>query len=104
MIVKALRKLGKVYDPQFLFLSEIKNKDEKLEDIRRKMKSEKSYYVELEGLNGGLVVWWKEQKRVRIVGKCKNVIDMEGNEEGSIEILKVFWVYGLTNYGERHEV
>ena len=54
------------------------------------MKYEKSCYVELEGLGGGLVVWWKGQEGVRIVEKCKNVIDMEVNEKGNIEILRVF--------------
>ena len=56
MTVKALRELRKVYDPQFLFLNETKNKEEKLEVIKRKLKFKKSYYVELEGLSGELAV------------------------------------------------
>ena len=57
LIVKALRELKKKSDPQFLFLMESKNKDERLENLRSNG-FEYACYVESEGLSGGLVVWW----------------------------------------------
>ena len=56
LIVKALKELERVYESQFLFFSETKNKKEKLEVIRRKLKFEESCYVESEGLSRGLAV------------------------------------------------
>ena len=38
---------------------ETKNKEEKLEMLRRRNGFEKGCYVEPEGLSGGLAVWWK---------------------------------------------
>ena len=39
-----------------------------------------------------------------MVGKCKNVINMEVTEHGSDQMVRVFWVYRFTDYGERQEV
>ena len=104
LTVKALMELKKRYDPQFFFLVETKNKEEKLEIVRRKAKFDMACYVDSEGLSGGLALWWKEQDGVRIIGKCKNLIDMEVNEESVDQQFRVFWVYGLTDFDERQGV
>ena len=74
------------------FLMKTKNKEEKLEIVRRKAKFDMACYVDSEGLSGGLALWWKEQDGVRIIGKCKNLIDMEVNEESVDQQFRVFWV------------
>ena len=104
LTVEALKELRKSYDPQFLFLMETKNKEEKLEMLRRRNGFEKGVYVEPEGLSGGLAVWWKGQDEVKILGTCKNLIDMEIEEEGSGKQCRAFWVYGPTDFEERQEV
>ena len=40
----------------------------------------------------------------KIIGKCKNLIDMEVNEEGVDQQFRVFWVYGLTDFDEKQGV
>lgn len=54
-----------------------KNKEEKLELLRKRMVYEGACYMDPKGLSSGLAVWWKEQDKVRIIGKCKNLIDMD---------------------------
>ena len=53
--------------------------------LRRRNGFEKGCYVEPKGLNGGLAVWWKGQEMVKILGTCKNLIDMEIDVVGSDE-------------------
>ena len=104
LTVEALMEQRKKHDPEFFFLNETKKKEEKLEEVRRKLKYGKACYVEPEGLSGGLALWWNEQEEVRVIGKCKNLIDMEVRDEGQKIQLKVFWIYGPTDYDERQEV
>ena len=96
--------LRKKYDPQFLFLMETKNKKEKLEMLRRRNGFEDACYVDPKGLSGGLAVWWKEQGVVKVLGKNKNLIDMQVEDMGYGIQYRVFWVYGPTDYEERKDV
>ena len=101
---EALQKLKKTHDPQFFSLIETKKIEEKLEIVRRKVKFEKACYVEPEGLSEGLALQWKEQVGVQVIGKCKNLIDMEVLDVGTGQHFRIFWIYGHTDYGERQEV
>ena len=83
---------------------ETKNKEEKLEVLRNRNGNEYACYVESEGLSGGLVVWWKEQEKVKILGKGKILIDMEVEDMNYGEKYMLFWVYGPMDYEERQEV
>ncbi|XWS23362.1 hypothetical protein CRYUN_Cryun28dG0007000 [Craigia yunnanensis] len=54
---------------------EIKNRSGKLEKLRMKLKFDEGMYVELEGLSGGLAIWWKNGMVVKVVIGNKNFID-----------------------------
>ena len=59
LTVRALKELRRKYDPDVMFFMEIKNKSSKMEVLRKKLLFNESMYVELEGLSGGLALWWK---------------------------------------------
>ena len=62
---------------------------------------EKACYVDLEGLSKGLVVLWKEKVWVKVIGKCKNLVDMEVIDERQVWHYIIFWVYGPKDFNER---
>ena len=69
--------------------------------MREKMKFEKAVYVEPKGLSGKLTLWRKEIKDVKVKGKCKNLINIEVRDTGMKIQMKIFWIYGPTDYEER---
>ncbi|KAK9018505.1 hypothetical protein V6N11_001478 [Hibiscus sabdariffa] len=76
-IVRALRSLNLKYQPAIIFLSETKQKKRYLERVRRKMKMSNSFYVEPEGIAGGLALWWSDDIHITILHSSKNIIDTE---------------------------
>ena len=60
--------------------------------------------MDLEGLTRGLVVWWKEQVEVKVIRKCKILVDMKVVNAGQGRHYRIFWVYGPVYFDERHEV
>ncbi|OMO59554.1 reverse transcriptase [Corchorus capsularis] len=65
---------------------------------------EGSCYVDPVGIGGGLALWWDQYWVVTVIGKCKNLIDVEvagGDLERSI---RIFWIYGPPTFEERQDV
>ena len=86
LTVKALKELRSKYRPYLVFLMETRNEDEVMERLRKKMRYENRYYVNPEGLSGGLALWWNNEVEVKVIEAKKNCIDtlveMEGKREG----------------------
>lgn len=51
-----------------------KNKINKLESIRKKLQFNEAWYVEPQGLSGGLALWWTSEVSISILSSLKNVI------------------------------
>ena len=101
LTVKALKELRNKYDPNLVFLMEIRNGKEVLERIRERMRFENGFYVDPEGLSGGLVLWWNNEVKVKVLEASKNGIDTlvtMGNNGG---MSRVSWIYGSTDFEER---
>ena len=57
LTVKALKMLKRKYDSDVVFLMETKNRRDRLEGLREKLKFGEGVYVDPEGLSGGLALW-----------------------------------------------
>ncbi|OMO94917.1 reverse transcriptase [Corchorus capsularis] len=99
--VEALHELRRKFDPDFIFLMETKNRQEKLEMIRKKMKLDCAIYVDPDGLSGGIALWWKDFFSVKSIEESKNLVDtviIDNRSGGSFRIL---WVYGAPVFEDR---
>ncbi|XWS16503.1 hypothetical protein CRYUN_Cryun34aG0093900 [Craigia yunnanensis] len=56
LAVDALKEHKKNYDPNIIFLMETRNRKEAMEKVRKKVKFENSYYIDLDGMSGGLAL------------------------------------------------
>lgn len=63
------------FDLEFICLLGTKNKKEKVELVRRKLKFSEGFMVEPEGLSGGIALWWKGDWTVNILGNSRNVVE-----------------------------
>lgn len=79
--------------PSIVFLMETKNKEAKLERIRRRLKFTNFAYVNPVGISGGLDLWWNDEFEVNVVKKDKNMI----NAKVYFSVLKLYatitWIY-----------
>ncbi|KAK8556717.1 hypothetical protein V6N12_003112 [Hibiscus sabdariffa] len=91
--VRALRRLNLKYQPAVIFLSETKQKKRYLERVRRNMKMSNSFYVEPEGIAGGLALWWSDDVHITILHSSKNIIDMKISMKGE-DVWFGSFVYG----------
>lgn len=60
LTVRHLKASVRKYNPDMVFLMETKNKNGKMENIRRKLNFNKVVYVEPQGIEGGLDLWCKK--------------------------------------------
>ncbi|KAK8499712.1 hypothetical protein V6N12_041616 [Hibiscus sabdariffa] len=83
--VRALKNICFKYKNDIVFLSETKQKKRYLEKIRMKMKMDNAFYVEPEGIAGGLALWWNQGTNLSVLHFDKNFIDttisINGEEE-----------------------
>jgi len=62
MTGKRLKNICKNNKPSLVFLMEIKVQKNKVEKIISRCFNRSScFYIDLEGLSGGLALWWKEE-------------------------------------------
>ena len=83
---------------------ETKSKSEKLKKLRKRLGFKEGMYVELEGLNGGLSLCWKNGMGVKVMIGNKNLIDTVVSLLGSSMVVRVFWIYGASIFEERKVV
>nr|GEU52210.1 reverse transcriptase [Tanacetum cinerariifolium] len=76
--VSNLRELHKAHSPDVIFLMETKNKQQKLERLRRSLHFASAYYVDPVGCSGGLALWWTSAIDPDIVTCNKNLIITQG--------------------------
>ncbi|KAL4313206.1 hypothetical protein GQ457_01G023540 [Hibiscus cannabinus] len=72
---QALRNSIQKFQPYIVFLSETKQQRKYLEKTKVKMKLTYSYYVESDGLAGGLSLWWSKETQITILRSGKHFID-----------------------------
>ncbi|KAK9026201.1 hypothetical protein V6N11_039046 [Hibiscus sabdariffa] len=69
-----------------IFLSEMKQKKRRyLEKIRMKMKFDNTFYIEPEGIAGGLALWWSNEVKLYVLHYDKNFIDTKISISGEPE-------------------
>ena len=60
--------------PTLLLLMETKAKRCKAEDMKRKLHFDKIFYVEPEGLSGGLYLMWTKRLEIEVLDAWKNYV------------------------------
>ncbi|XWS65235.1 hypothetical protein CRYUN_Cryun05aG0074800 [Craigia yunnanensis] len=103
LTVQALRKLRRKYGPNLIFLMETKNGRKVLEKVRGSMRYVNSYYMDPEGLSGGLALWWDDKVRVKILEATKNCIDSLVTMDNKRIVSIICWIYESTDFEERKE-
>nr|GEV85020.1 reverse transcriptase [Tanacetum cinerariifolium] len=78
LTVLNLRELCRVHCPDIVFLMVTKNKEAKLESIRRTTSFDGRFYVNPVGRSGGLALWWQNSFSVIVSDSSKNMIAVEG--------------------------
>ena len=101
LTVKALEELKRKYDPYVVFLMEIRNEHEVTDRLRKIMRYDSKYYVDLEGLNGGLTLWWNKEVEVKVLEAIKNGIDNLVTMENKGNVSRICWIYDSIDFEER---
>ena len=65
------------------------------------MRYENRYYVNPEGLSGGLALWWNNEVEVKVIEAIKNCIDTLVEMEDKKGRSRVCWIYASTDFDER---
>ncbi|KAK5775494.1 hypothetical protein PVK06_043390 [Gossypium arboreum] len=73
--VRDLKQLLVAIDPDIIFLCETKINANRFDSVRRKCRMEGCLAVNADGKSGGLVMIWKESKKVEIQTYSSNHID-----------------------------
>ncbi|KAK9037790.1 hypothetical protein V6N11_022690 [Hibiscus sabdariffa] len=94
--VRALKNLVFKYRAEIIFLSETKQKKRYIEKIRMKMKIDNAFYVEPDGIAGGLALWWSNNVKLTILQQAKNFIDTKISFNGETEWFGIF-IYAPPN-------
>lgn len=100
--VRRLTEMRKKYFPDFLFLSETKQKDPYMLGLQNTLGYNKMFTVPPIGLSGGLAVLWKDCYKVEILSSDKRIIDLKV-EFGSVNFF-LTCVYGDPVTENRHRV
>jgi exonuclease III len=66
--IRGLLEFQKWEDPDVLFLSEAKLTEEKIEWLKWKLRMPNMIVKNCEGRSGGLVIFWKNEINVRLIG------------------------------------
>ncbi|KAK9047151.1 hypothetical protein V6N11_053006 [Hibiscus sabdariffa] len=98
--VQALKNVCFKYKSQIVFLSETKQKKRYPEKIRMKMKMENTFYVEPDGIVGGLALWWSSDVKLSVLQYDKNFIDILISVNGESEWFGTF-IYAPPYEGEK---
>ena len=101
LTIKALKELKSKYRPCLVFLMETRNEEEVMERLRKKMRYENRYYVNPEGLSGGLALWWNNEVEVKVMEAIKNCIDTLVEIEDKKGRSRVCWIYASTDFDEK---
>ncbi|OMO61796.1 hypothetical protein CCACVL1_23233 [Corchorus capsularis] len=104
LTVQALKELKRKNDPQLFYIMETKNKRSYMKGLKRKLKFSHDFYVDPDGLSGGLALWWTDDVKVKILRSCKNLIDTSVIDVKNGNVSRVFWVYGPPESDERNKI
>lgn len=74
---KALINLKAKVDPSIIFIMETKNKEGKVERVRKSLAFNNERRVEPDGKSGGLVLWWDDRVEISFLFVGKNLIDAQ---------------------------
>ncbi|KAK8515965.1 hypothetical protein V6N12_066803 [Hibiscus sabdariffa] len=99
---QALRNSIQKFQPDIVFLSETKQQRKYLEKTKVKMKLTYSYYVESDGLVGGLSLWWSKETQITILRSGKHFIDAKIFINGEEEWFGSF-IYGPSYREDKQE-
>ncbi|GJV90120.1 reverse transcriptase [Tanacetum coccineum] len=94
LTVLNLRELCRVHRPDIVFLKETKNKEAKLESIRRSISFDGKFYVNHVGRSGGLALWWRNSYSLVIFYSNKNLIVVEGSSLSPYLSFHACFIYG----------
>ncbi|KAL7212909.1 hypothetical protein ACSBR2_015580 [Camellia fascicularis] len=101
LTVQILRGLVSTHRPTVVFLMETKNKEARLERIRRGLHFPNKCYVNPEGLSGGLALWWSDSVHLDIRFTSRNLIKGSFLNSFSHCSLSVLFVYAPPQKGLR---
>ncbi|KAK8494626.1 hypothetical protein V6N12_005755 [Hibiscus sabdariffa] len=88
--VSALKNVAFKHKADIIFLSETKQKKRYIEKIRMKMKFDNAFYVEPDGIAGGLGSWWSNNVKLSILHYDKNFIDTKISINGESDLFGTF--------------
>ncbi|KAK9036183.1 hypothetical protein V6N11_078192 [Hibiscus sabdariffa] len=100
--VRALKNVVFKHRAEIIFLSETKQKKRYIEKIRMKMKVDNAFYVEPEGIAGGLALWWSNEVKLSVLHYDRNFIDAKISINGEPEWFGTF-IYAPLYSGEKYE-
>lgn len=89
----ALKYINRGYKPDIICLVETKNGSNFCERIREQIGMDHAYYVEPQGLSGGLALWWTNEVNMTILGANQNYMDCVIRTQNMPVPMWVTWVY-----------
>ncbi|KAH7865616.1 hypothetical protein Vadar_008962 [Vaccinium darrowii] len=101
---QALGELVRKNRPSIIFLMESKSNKVKLETTRNKLGFDSSFYVDPEGLSGGLVLWWDSGVTVEVELANKTFIHAIITDKSNQKMWAATFVYGCPNRGGRSQI
>lgn len=76
LTIQALRVLVTQEKPSLVFLMETKNKEQKVLNLKRRLKFQNSYLVNPKGIGGGMAIFWNDQVDIQVEAATDHFIHL----------------------------
>ncbi|KAF7139019.1 hypothetical protein RHSIM_Rhsim07G0114000 [Rhododendron simsii] len=90
--------------PSIIFLMETKNNKAKMEPIRRRLHFDFSFYVEPEGLAGGIALWWNNDISIDVEFAHRNLVHTAISTSVDSSRWAATFVYGCPTHAGKEKV
>jgi hypothetical protein len=81
--VRDLAALLQSHNPKLVFLSETRQCEQKMKNLKWRLGLKNCIAVDSDGNNGGLALYWDESIFVTLLGMCDRLIDVQVKENPS---------------------
>ena len=98
-IVHDLTALMQSHNPKLVFLSETRQSEERIKNLRWRLGLKGCLAVGSDGNSGGIALFWDESISVTLIGMCNRLIDVTVQESPTAPPWRLTFVYPATHGG-----
>lgn len=98
---RELKNLCKAYKPTIIFLMETRAPEERIENVRRRLKFRHMICVEAVGRSWGLCLLWEDEVQIQIFQSSQNIINTAVMIKATCKMFDCSFIYGNPTFSQR---